>query len=122
MTNSLKMVQVAYNALEEKIAEDITVIDISGISSISDYFIITNGTSQPHVGSLVNEVSKGLDKEGYKSKVVEGGRSATWVLLDYFDIVIHVFTKEDRAFYNLERIWRDGRIVSKEEIFSGVNN
>ncbi|NMB43951.1 MAG: ribosome silencing factor [Clostridiales bacterium] len=118
MTDSLKMVQIAYKALEEKKAEDITVIDISNITSICDYFIITNGTSQPHLASLIDEVSKELEKAGYMSKTVEGGRSSTWTLLDYFDIVVHVFTKEDRDFYDLERIWRDGRFVSREEIFS----
>ncbi|NLJ90098.1 MAG: ribosome silencing factor [Clostridiales bacterium] len=117
MTDSLKMVQIAYKALDEKKAEDITVIDISHLTSITDYFIITNGTSQPHMASLVDEVSKQLDKAGYSSKTVEGGRASTWTLLDYYDIVIHVFTREDRDFYNLERIWRDGRIVSKDEIF-----
>ncbi len=121
MTNSLKMVQIAYKALEEKKAEDITVIDISRISSISDYFIITNGTSQPHIVSLIDGVSKDLDKAGFNSKTVEGGRSATWTLIDFFDIVVHVFTKEDRGFYNLERIWRDGRVLTEEEIFNNKN-
>jgi len=84
MTDSLKMVQIAYKALDEKKAEDITVIDISHLTSITDYFIITNGTSQPHMASLVDEVSKQLDKAGYSSKTVEGGRASTWTLLVLF--------------------------------------
>lgn len=118
MTESKEMVKIACKALDNKKAEDIVVIDISQISSISDYFIITNGTSIPHVDSLVNELEKDLAIAGFQPKTVEGGRSATWILLDYLDIIVHVFTKEDREFYNLERIWRDGRQVSLESILN----
>lgn len=116
MTESKQMVKRICQVLDGKKAEDITVIDISQISSISDYFIVTNGTSLPHVQTLVDEISRELSKLDYKPNTVEGGRSATWILLDYIDVVIHVFTKEDREFYNLERIWRDGRFVSLKDI------
>lgn len=118
MTDREKMVATVYKALDSKKAEDITVIDISKISTLSDYFIITNGTSLPHVQTLVNEVGKELGKAGYEPNTIEGGRAATWVLIDYLDIVIHVFTKEDRDFYNLERIWRDGRFISIKDIIN----
>lgn len=118
MTDSKEMVKTVYKALDSKKAEDITVIDISKISTLSDYFIITNGTSLPHVQTLVSEVESELSKAGYEVSAVEGGRAATWILLDYLDIVVHVFTKEDREFYNLERIWRDGRFVALKDMFN----
>lgn len=116
MDNSKNMVKLAYQALEEKKGEDITVIEIKDISIIADYFIIANGTNSSQVDALVNSVSETLGKSGFEPKRIEGVRSASWILMDYGDVVVHVFSKEDRLFYNLERIWRDGKTVSKEEL------
>ncbi len=116
MDNSKKMVQLAYHALEEKKGEDITVIEIKDISIIADYFIIANGTNSSQVDALVSSVSEVLGKSGFEPKRIEGVRSASWILMDYGDVVVHVFSKEDRLFYNLERIWRDGKTISKEEL------
>lgn len=116
MDNSKKMVRLAYEALEEKKGEDITVIEIKDISIIADYFIIANGTNSSQVDALVNSVNQSLGKEGFNPKRIEGVRSASWILMDYGDIIVHVFSKEDRLFYNLERIWRDGKTVSKEQL------
>ena len=110
MTTSEQM-KAVYKALSEKQGRDITVIDISGISTLADYFIITHGNNTPHVESLVECAQEALDKAGAACKSVEGLRGGRWVLLDYGDIVVNVFSKEDRLFYDLERIWRDGRIV-----------
>lgn len=116
MDNSKKMAKLAYHALEEKKGEDITVIEIKDISIIADYFIIANGSNSSQVDALVNSVKEVLGKEGFEPKRVEGIRSASWILMDYGDLIVHVFSKEDRLFYNLERIWRDGKTVSKEEL------
>lgn len=116
MDNSKNMVKLAYQALEEKKGEDITVIEIKDISIIADYFIIANGTNSSQVDALVNSVQETLGRNGYEPKRIEGIRSASWILMDYGDVVVHVFSKEDRLFYNLERIWRDGKTVSREEL------
>jgi ribosome-associated protein len=116
MDNSKKMVRLAYEALEEKKGEDITVIEIKDISIIADYFIIANGMNSSQVDALMNSVSGTLSKNGFEPKRIEGIRSASWVLMDYGDVVVHVFSKEDRLFYNLERIWRDGKTVSREQL------
>lgn len=116
MDNSKKMAKLAYHALEEKKGEEITVIEIKDISIIADYFIIANGTNSSQVDALVGSVVQELGKNGFETKRIEGVRSASWVLLDYGDIVVHVFSKEDRLFYNLERIWRDGKTVAKEQL------
>ena len=111
MEQALDMAKIAYEALDEKKGEAIKVIDISQISVVADYFVITNGTSDSQVKALVENVQEKLARAGYHPKQTEGNRSGTWVLLDYGDIIVHVFDKENRSFYNLERIWSDGTEV-----------
>ena len=111
MDQALDMAKIAYEALDEKKGEAIKVIDISQISVVADYFIITNGTSDSQVKALVENVQEKLARAGYHPKQTEGNRSGTWVLMDYGDIIVHVFDKENRSFYNLERIWSDGTEV-----------
>jgi len=116
MDISKKMVRLAYEALDERKGEDIQIIEIKDISIIADYFIIANGTNSSQVDALVGAVQDKLSKEGFEPKRVEGVRSASWILMDYGDVIVHVFSKEDRLFYNLERIWRDGKSVSKDQL------
>ncbi len=117
MTDVSKLItKLAYEALDEKKAEDITVLEIGDISIIADYFIIANGTNSSQVQALVDNVQEVLDKNGYHPKRIEGVRSTNWILMDYGDVVVHIFSKEDRLFYDLERIWRDGKNVSKEQL------
>ena len=111
-----EMVKVAYEALEDKKGEDIRIIEISEISTIADYFIIANGTNTSQVSALVDSVDEKLGKLGIQPKRVEGARSLSWVLMDYGDIIVHVFMKEDRLFYDLERIWKDGKFIDMEEL------
>ena len=116
MNKSKEMVKIAYDALDEKKAEDISIIDISGVTVIADYFLIASGANPNQVQALVDNVQEKLYKAGYECKQVDGYQGATWILLDYLDIVIHVFSREDRRFYDLERIWRDGRQMDIDEI------
>lgn len=111
---SKEMVKLVYQALTEKKAEDIKIIEIGSISVIADYFIIAHGNSPAQVEAMVDNVSDQLAKQEYEPKRVEGIRSSGWVLMDYGDVVVHIFSKEDRLFYDLERIWRDGREVDGE--------
>lgn len=111
MSKDKNMVQVIYDALEEKKGEDIQVIDISAISVMADYFVITNGGSTSQVDALVENVEEQMHKAGYLLKQREGKRGGAWVLLDYGDVIVHIFDKESRSFYNLERIWSDGKTV-----------
>ena len=114
--DSKLMAKLAYKALEDKKSEDIRVIEIGEISVLADYFIIANGNSSSQVDAMVDAVQEELSKEGVEPKRVEGVRSSGWILLDYGDLVVHIFSKEDRLFYDLERIWRDGKNISKEEL------
>lgn len=116
MENSKEMVKLAYEALEEKKGEDIQVIEIKDISIIADYFIIANGSNTPQVEALVDAVEDKLGRNGYEPLRIEGIKSAGWILMDYGDVIVHVFSKEDRLFYNLERIWRDGKVISRDQL------
>lgn len=116
MDISKDMARIAVEALEEKKAEDVKVIEISNISVIADYFIIANGTNSSQVQALVDGVEDSLGKQGYLPKRIEGTKSSNWILMDYGDVIIHVFSKDDRLFYDLERIWGKGTNVTKEEL------
>ncbi len=110
------MAKLAVQALEDKKALDIKVIDISNVSVLADYFIIASGTNRNQVQALVDNVDETLGRAGFPPKQVEGYKTANWILLDFNDIIVHVFDSENRLFYNLERIWRDGQEVSIEDL------
>ena len=116
MNQSKEMVKIAYHALSDKKCEDIKIIDITGISVLADYFIIANGNSDSQVNALVDNVEEELHKAGYTLRQREGQASGSWVLLDFGDIIVHVFDKENRLFYDLERIWKDGKDVKIEDL------
>ncbi len=113
---SKKMALIAYRALEDKKAEDIRMIDIEHVSVIADYFLIATGANRNQVQALAENVEEKLYKAGFEKKQTEGYTSGNWILLDYGDIVIHIFDRENRLFYDLERIWRDGNSISIEEL------
>lgn len=111
-----EMAKIAYHALDEKKGEDIRIIDIAGISVLADYFIIANGSSESQVQAMVDNVEEEMHKAGYSLKQREGYGSGNWVLLDFGDVIVHVFDKENRLFYDLERIWRDGKNIEIAEL------
>ena len=107
---SKELAKIAYNALDDKKGVNITIIDISEISIIADYFIIAGGTNENQVKALAGNVEDEiLQKAGLSPKHVEGYTNANWILIDYEDVIVHVFNEDDRLFYDLERIWRDGK-------------
>lgn len=116
MERSKLIVKKAYDALSDKKGEDIKIIEIGKLSTVADYFIIANGSNAPHVESLVDNVEEELLKENIHAERIEGVRSSGWILMDYSDVVVHVFSKEDRLFYDLERIWRDGKEVNVDSL------
>ena len=114
--NSKEMVRLAYEALEDKKAQDIKIINIEQVSVLADYFIIASGSNRNQVQALSDNVEETLHKAGFPVKQTEGYRTANWILQDYGDIIVHVFDSENRLFYDLERIWRDGSEVSIEDL------
>lgn len=109
MERSKKMVSIAIKAMEDKKAEDIKIINIGELSSIGDYFIIASGSNINQVHAIVDNIDEQLHKAGFPCKQVEGYDAGNWILMDYGDIIVHVFDRDNRLFYNLERIWRDGK-------------
>ena len=113
---SKEMTKLAINALEDKKAEDIRIIDISEVSVLADYFIIASGSNRSQVQALSDNVEETLGRAGNPVKQVEGYDTANWILLDFGDIIVHVFDNENRLFYDLERIWRDGKLIEKDTL------
>ena len=110
------MAKLAISALEDKKAEDIRVIDISEVSVMADFFLIANGSNRSQIQAMADNVEEVLGKAGYLLRQVEGYNTANWILMDFGDVIIHIFDKENRLFYNLERIWRDGKQIEKNEL------
>lgn len=116
MDISREMAKAACHALSEKKAEDIRIINISEISPLADYFIIATGTNTNQIQAMVDAVDESLTKAGYHAKQIEGNRNSSWILMDYSDIIVHIFSREDRLFYDLERIWTDGKRIEIDNI------
>ncbi len=106
MTPKERAVQIA-RILDEKKALDIKVLHIGDLTSIGDYFIVATGTSTTQVKALSDEVDRVLSSEGLEPKRIEGFQGASWILMDYYDVIVHIFQKETREFYQLERLWAD---------------
>ncbi len=111
-----EMVKIAYDALDEKLGEDIEILKIDEISVIADYLIIASGRNQNQLNAMIDLVDEKMSMAGFSSKRIEGNKNSSWVLMDYGDVIIHVFSKEDRLFYDLERIWKDGKKVLRDEL------
>lgn len=116
MEQPKEMARIAYHALADKKGEDIKIIDIAGVSVLADYFLIASGSNESQIRAMVDNVEEELQKAGYAVKQREGYGSGTWVLMDFGDIIVHVFDKENRLFYDLERIWRDGKTIEIESL------
>lgn len=108
---SMDMLKIALKALDDKLAEDIKVLDIRELTVLADYFVIAHGNNKSHIKALIDRTEEMLSKNGFEPKQIEGYRSTSWILLDYGSIIIHIFGKEDRLFYDLERIWSDGKTI-----------
>lgn len=113
--NAKKIARLAIQALRDKKAEDIHMIDISQVSVIADYFIIAGGNNRNQIQALCDNVQEVLGRAGYIQKLTEGYNTANWILMDFGDVIVHIFDRENRLLYDLERIWRDGRQVDISE-------
>ena len=111
MIDTEKKVNLVKKAMEDKKAENIKVIYIGEISVLADYFVICSAGNSSQMEAIVDNITEELAKEQVFSKKTEGNRNSGWILMDYNDVVVHVFTREDREFYNLERIWSDGKVI-----------
>lgn len=108
------MAQIACKAIDDKKGQDIKIIDIHNVSVIADYFVIASGTNSNQVQAIVDNVEEQLGRAGFEAKQIEGNRNSSWILMDYGDVIVHVFDEENRLFYDLERIWIDGKVLEMD--------
>ncbi|MCR5430205.1 MAG: ribosome silencing factor [Eubacterium sp.] len=113
--DSKQITKIAFDALEDKKGVNIKVIDISNISILADYFIIAGGTNENQVKALADNVEEKLAEADTMPRQIEGYDNANWILMDYQDVIIHIFNEQDRLFFDLERIWSDGQLVDAKE-------
>jgi ribosome-associated protein len=114
--SSRDLAVVAARAAADKQGERVVVLDVRELIVITDYFVITSGASQRQVRTIVEEIEKALRDLGRKPVRREGVEDWRWVLLDYFDVVIHVFADEEREYYDLERLWRDAPRLALDDV------
>lgn len=117
--SDINVLEIAANALNDKKAIDLYAVKISDLTIIADYFLLATATSSTHVKALVNAVEEALGKVGIQPLRIEG-KSTGWILLDYGDTVVHVFTKEARDYYQLEGLWGDGEKIDLTEMLESV--
>lgn len=113
---SLETAKLAAKALSDKKGLDIKVIKIDDISVLADYMVIATGTSSTQVKAMADNVEYELDKADVSVSHIEGYRSNTWILMDYIDVIVHVFIEETREFYDLERLWKDGEVIDISDV------
>ncbi len=111
MNNSEKLMNIAVRVLDDRLAQDIEVLDVSEISDLGDYFVLATGNSSTQVRALADYVEEKAKEEGFAVHHREGYRGQSWILLDYLDVIIHVFDRESREFYGLEHMWEDAKRV-----------
>ena len=113
---SRELAKAALAGLEDKKAQDIKIIDISEVSVMADFFIIANGTNRNQVQAMADNVEEKLHDIGVSPRQIEGYHTANWILMDFNDIIVHIFNEEDRLFYNLEKIWLDGKLIDASSL------
>ncbi|MCD8511098.1 MAG: ribosome silencing factor [Bacillus sp. (in: Bacteria)] len=114
--NKKELLELAVRAVDDKKAADIVVLDMEGISLIADYFVICHGNSEKQVEAIANEVKDNAQEAGIDLKRLEGIDESRWVLIDLNDVIVHVFHKDERLYYNLEKLWGDARALSLEQV------
>lgn len=109
------LLEVAFKAADDKRAEDIVVLNMEGVSLIADHFVICHANSERQVQAIAREIADKASEENFEVKRIEGMAGGRWVLVDLGDLVAHVFHKDERGFYNLERLWGDAPYVEIED-------
>ena len=115
MTNK-DLIKVVVEALENKKTEDIKIVKVEGLTTITDYFVVATANSTTQVKAAADEVEFKLKQLSIEPNKIDGYQNAEWIALDYFQVIVHVFNRDTREFYSLEKLWRDGSIVNVEEL------
>lgn len=116
-TDLKKQVTAAFRACQEKKAEEIAVLELEkGSGAFTDYFVVCSGTNPRQIQAIADEVEERLEKEGMRPNSIEGYKQAEWVLLDYVDFVVHVFSEKSRKYYDLERLWKSAKRLEPADL------
>ena len=113
-----EMALLLAQAMDSKKGKDIRVLEIDGVTTLADYFVLCSGSSAPQLKALADAGEKAMKDHGILPHHVEGHRGGTWILQDYGDVVVHVFDKEARAFYDLDRLWADAKTVDLSDVLA----
>ena len=114
--NTIEKLKKIYEVLDKKLGDDTAILKIEGISTITDYFVIVSAPSERQVKALEEALDYELEKEGVTARAVEGRSAAKWILIDYTDIIVHIFKNDEREFYNIERLWKDALLIDVNEL------
>ncbi len=113
---SLEMAKKIAGILDSKRATDLSVLEIGKVTSLGDYFVVASAGSTTQVKALADEVDMQLSKAGFEPKRIEGYQTSTWILMDYYDVMVHIFNEETREFYALDRLWADAPRIDLSEV------
>ena len=113
-----EMALLLAQAMDSKKGKDIRVLETDGVTTLADYFVLCSGSSAPQLKALADAGEKAMKDPGILPHHVEGHRGGTWILQDYGDVVVHVFDKEARAFYDLDRLWADAKTVDLSDVLA----
>ncbi|WP_428909194.1 ribosome silencing factor [Niallia sp. Krafla_26] len=113
-----QMLEVAVKAADAKRAEDIVALNMKGISLVADYFVICHGNSDKQVQAIAREIKEKVEEQNISLRRMEGFDEARWVLVDIGDVVVHVFHKDERGYYNLERLWGDAPLENIQSVLN----
>lgn len=114
-----EMALLLVRALDSKKGQDILLLETDGLTTLSDYFVLCTGTSAPQLKALADAAEKSMKENGMLPHHVEGHRGGTWILQDYGDVVLHLFSPEAREFYDLDRLWQDAKKVDLSDVLAG---
>jgi ribosome-associated protein len=114
LMNSQQMADCAVAAVASKKAIDIRILDMREVFPVADYFVICSGWSTPQLSAIAREVEDQMEKQGYRIFRRQGTPESQWILLDYGDVIVHIFSEDARQFYTLERLWGDAKVVQRE--------
>ncbi len=115
---SNELVKIAVKALDSKKTEDIKIVKVEGLTSITDYFVIATANSTTQVKAAADEVEYQLKQNSVEPNKIDGYQNAEWIALDYYQVIVHVFNRDTREFYSLEKLWRDGEVLDTNEFLA----
>ena len=114
MVSTLESARIAADAAQNKKALDVEILDIQGLTTIADYILICSATNITQIGAIADGIGHALAERGVRPSHIEGGSESTWVLMDYGDVIVHIFDEQTRSFYGLERLWGDAKRIRTE--------